>query len=171
MSLEMPPPPTLESFEPSAATTREMRNALGRFATGVTVITCASEKGPLGITANSFASVSLDPAIVLWCAAKSSKRFEAFTTATKFAIHVMSDAQEKICTGFTKTGDAFDGYQWQTCEQGVPLISDCLSRFECTQDAVHDAGDHAIILGRVHRVSTTPGNPLTFYAGGFGGFA
>lgn len=160
-----------DSFEPSTETSRALRDALGRFGTGVTVITCDSAQGPMGITANSFASVSLDPALVLWSPAKSSKRFDAFTNAKHFAIHVMSAQQADICNGFTKTGDAFDGYDWHSCDKGVPLISHCLSRFECTREAVHDAGDHAIVIGRITRVSTQAGDPLMFYSGQFGGFA
>lgn len=170
MSREMPPLPMPDSFKPGADTARAFRDALGRFATGVTVITCDSAQGPLGITANSFASVSLDPPLVLWSPAKASKRFDAFTTAKHFAIHIMSDAQSDICSGFAKDGSAFSGYDWHACDKGVPLISHCLSRFECTLDAVHDAGDHAIVLGRVTRVSTQSGKPLMFYSGKFGGF-
>lgn len=167
----MPPLPLPDSFEPSSDNARAFRDALGRFATGVTVITCDSEKGPLGITANSFASVSLDPALVLWSPAKASKRFDAFTKAKHYAVHIMSEAQAGICSGFAKDGGAFGGYDWHACAKGVPLISHCLSRFECTQEAVHDAGDHAIIVGRVTRVSTQAGSPLMFYSGQYGGFS
>ena len=166
----MPPLPLPDSFEPGKDTTRAYREALGRFATGIAVITCDSPVGPLGITANSFASVSLTPALVLWSPAKSSKRFEAFTKAQHYAIHIMSDTQSDICSGFAKVGDAFEGYDWRACSKGVPLISHCLARFECTQEAVHDAGDHAIVLGRVTRVGTQAGSPLMFYSGQYGGF-
>ncbi|MGB7316435.1 MAG: flavin reductase family protein [Planktotalea sp.] len=171
MSREMPPLPLPDSFEPGADTARAFRDALGRFATGVTVITCNSDMGPLGITANSFASVSLDPALVLWSPAKASKRFEAFTKAEHFAIHIMSDVQSGICSGFSKDGSVFDGFDWHACSKRVPLISHCLSRFECTREAVHDAGDHAIVVGRVTRVSTQAGTPLMFYSGKYGGFS
>lgn len=170
MNSDMPPLPMPDSFEPSAETTRAFRDALGRFATGITVITCSSPRGPLGITANSFASVSLDPALVLWSPAKTSKRFEAFTQAKHFAIHIMSSEQSGICGGFAGNGHAFDGYDWHACDKGVPLISHCLSRFECTQEAIHDAGDHAIIVGRVTRVNTQAGKPLMFYSGQYGNF-
>lgn len=171
MSREMPPLPLPDSFEPCGDTQRAFRDALGRFATGVTVITCNGPDGPLGITANSFSSVSLDPPLVLWSPAKSSKRFEAFTTAEHFAIHVMCAEQSGICSGFAKDGAAFEGYDWHQSTQGVPLISHCLARFECDRHAVHDAGDHAIVLGRVKRVSTQEGSPLMFYSGKYGGFS
>ena len=170
MSREMLPPTVADSFEPSADTSRALRDALGRFATGVTVITCNSDQGPLGMTANSFASVSLDPALVLWSPAKASKRYNAFTDAEHFAIHVMTAEQANICNGFAKNGKAFDGYDWHTCSKGVPLIAHCLSRFECTRTAVHDAGDHSIVVGQVTRVSTQAAGPLMFYSGKYGVF-
>jgi flavin reductase (DIM6/NTAB) family NADH-FMN oxidoreductase RutF len=161
-------------FTPDAANARAFRCALGQFATGVTVITCNSPIGPLGITANSFASVSLDPPLVLWSPAKSSKRFEAFTQARHYAIHVMSAKQADICNGFITDGNAFAGYDWHPSASGVPLINHCLARFECTQSALHDAGDHAIVVGQVMRVTTQDpqqaGDPLMFYAGNYGGF-
>lgn len=166
----MPPLPLPDSFEPGAETARAFRDALGRFATGVTVVTCDSDMGPLGITANSFASVSLDPPLVLWSPAKTSQRFDAFSKAQHFAIHVMQDDQAAICSGFARDGSAFDGFDWHACAKGVPLIAHCLSRFECTQEAVHDAGDHVIVVGRVTRVSTQAGTPLMFYSGKYGGF-
>ncbi|MEM9580664.1 MAG: flavin reductase family protein [Pseudomonadota bacterium] len=167
----MPPLPLPDSFEPSSDNARAFRDALGRFATGVTVITCDSDIGPLGITANSFASVSLDPPLVLWSPAKASKRFEAFAAAKHFAVHVMCAEQDGICRGFARDGSAFDGYDWHLSAKGVPLIAHCLSRFECTQEAVHDAGDHAIVVGRVTRVSTRAGRPLMFFGGKYGGFS
>jgi flavin reductase (DIM6/NTAB) family NADH-FMN oxidoreductase RutF len=170
MSHEMPTLAGADSFEPNADTSRALRNALGRFATGVTVITCNTPTGPIGMTANSFASVSLDPALVLWSPAKASKRYKAFTEAEHFAIHVMTAEQTDICNGFAKNGEAFDGYDWHACSKGVPLIAHCLSRFECARAAVHDAGDHSIIVGQVTRVSTQAAEPLMFYSGKYGGF-
>ncbi|MEM1302587.1 MAG: flavin reductase family protein, partial [Pseudomonadota bacterium] len=126
------------------------RNALGQFATGVTVVTCLGPEGkPIGITANSFASVSLDPALVLWSPAKTSTRYDAFMAAKTYAIHVMAQSQQGICDGFVKSPDAFDGVDWTPAHDGTPLINGCLARFECIQDVCHDAGDHTIIIGRV----------------------
>ena len=170
MSSDMPTLPLPDSFEPNDDTKRAYRDALGRFATGIAVITCDSDRGPLGITANSFSSVSLDPPLVLWSPAKASKRYEAFVNARNFAIHIMSADQAQICGGFAHDGHAFDGYNWHACPQGVPLIGHCLSRFECTQFAVHDAGDHSIIVGRVIRVSTQDADPLMFYSGKYRSF-
>lgn len=170
MSAQMGPISLPESFAPNADTSRAFRTALGRFGTGVAVITCTSELGPLGITANSFASVSLDPPLVLWSPAKSSKRFKAFTQAQHYAIHIMADSQDGICNGFTTDGAAFEGCDWHLSEAQVPLISNCLARFECTHHAMHEGGDHAIVVGRVTRVTTHQGDPLLFYSGNYGGF-
>lgn len=158
------------SFDPTLSDDRAFRDALGQFATGVTVVTCATPDGPLGITANSFASVSLEPPLVLWSPAKRSGRYPFYAAADRFAIHVLGKDQHDICRGFARSGDYFDPIDWVTGDHGVPLINGCLSRFECEKVAEHDGGDHAIIVARVHRVTTNPGEPLMFYAGCFGGF-
>ena len=159
------------SFDPTQDDGRAFRTALGRFGTGITVVTCATPTGQLGITANSFASVSLDPPLVLWSPAKSSSRYPFFMAAEHFAIHVMGDDQDQVCQGFARQGDTFDGFDWQTSKNGVPLLNGCLSRFECTTQAVHDGGDHSIIVARVTQVTTQDGKPLMFFGGNFGGFA
>lgn len=160
-----------DSFDPALTDTRAFRDALGRFATGVTIVTCPTADGPLGITANSFASVSLDPALVLWSPAKSSSRYPFFAAAEHFAIHVVGAEQTDICMGFARNGNAFDQFDWETGAHRVPLLQNCLSRFECTKTAEHDGGDHTIIVARVTRVTTRTGEPLTFFGGSYGGFA
>ena len=101
---------------------RAYRMALGSFATGVTVVTAASAEGPVGITANSFASVSLDPPLVLWSPAKDSNRYEYFGPAEHFAIHVLDAHQQRICDAFTRDKAAFSGLDWHEGAHGVPLI-------------------------------------------------
>jgi flavin reductase (DIM6/NTAB) family NADH-FMN oxidoreductase RutF len=159
-----------ETFTPGPGTGRELRDALGTFATGVTVVTVASERGPLGITANSFASVSLDPPLVLWCPAKASRRYDAFVTAEHFAIHVMGEHQDALTLGFARAGEAFGGCDWSLSDQQVPLLAGCPARFECTTRDRIDAGDHAVIIARVTRVTTEPTRPRLFHAGIYGGF-
>ena len=159
------------SFDPATDDPRAFRDALGRFATGVTVVTCATGSGPMGITANSFASVSLDPPLVLWSPAKMSSRYPFYVAAEHFAVHVMGAEQAAMATGFARSGDAFDGLDWEEGAHRVPLLNGCLSRFECTTEAVHDAGDHSIVVARVTRVTTRNGAPLIFAAGRYGGFA
>jgi len=165
MNAPMPKPP--HSFDPTEDS-RALRTALGSFATGVTVITCQTAQGPMGIAANSFASVSLDPPLILWSPAKSSTRYDGFMAAKDFAVHVLNDSQRAACDAFAKSGDAFDMLDWETSAQGVPLLGQYLARFECLTEAQHDAGDHTIIVARVTRVTTRPGKPLIFQGGRYG---
>lgn len=158
--------PFMNAFDP-IDDSRAYRDALGSFATGVTVITTGSDDGPVGITANSFASVSLDPPLVLWMPAKSSKRFKYFEGAEHFAIHVLDATQRDICMGFTHDKGAFGDLDWAADENGVPNIRGCLARFECNLFASHDAGDHAILIGHVNRAAFRDGTPLLFQGGKF----
>lgn len=159
-------------FQPGPLDARAFRSALGRYATGVTIVTCDSEIGPLGITANSFASVSLDPPLVLWSPARASKRFEAFEAAEKFAIHVLGDDQKDFCDVFASQGGDFSKLNWAPSAGNVPLIDDCLVRLECDRHAVHEGGDHAIVVGQVTAaVVREGGSPLVFANGGFGRFS
>lgn len=158
------------TFDPAEADPRSFRDALGRFATGVTVITCATPDGPLGITANSFSSVSLDPPLVLWSPAKRSTRYPFYVQAEFFAIHVLGAEQVDLCFDFARDGVAFGRYDWTYNQHGVPMLDGCLSRFECRQVAIHDAGDHSVVIGQVSRVTTRDGHPLVFSAGDYGRF-
>jgi flavin reductase (DIM6/NTAB) family NADH-FMN oxidoreductase RutF len=148
-------------FQPTPATTRAFRDALGSFATGVTVITTPGDDGqPVGITANSFASLSLDPPLVLWSPARSSRRFDLFAGADHYAIHVLGAAQGELAQHFTRNP--------HPPEAGLGPV---LARFDCTRHAVHEGGDHAIVVGRVLRVWHRPGAPLVFHGGQFRGFS
>lgn len=161
-------------YVPSPAEPRLLRDALGRFATGVTVVTAREEGGgaPVGITVNSFASVSLDPALVLWSAARSSMRHRHFSSAPAFAIHVLHAGQKGLAERFTRTGAGFDGLAYQFNDAGVPLLGDVLARFECVTEATHEGGDHTIIIGLVTRfMLRREGLPLTYFAGRYGGFS
>ena len=156
---------------PGPDTQRAFRDALGRFATGVTLVTCDSDIGPLGITANSFASLSLDPPLVLWSPARSSRRFDAFTRARHFAIHILRDDQIDLARAFTHHGQAWEGIDWRRSPEGVPLIDGTLARFDCRLHAIHDGGDHAIVVGEVAAAVIGQGTPLVFAGGGYGGFS
>jgi flavin reductase (DIM6/NTAB) family NADH-FMN oxidoreductase RutF len=156
--------------EPDAQ--RELRNAFGQFGTGVCVITtCTPEQQLVGITANSFSSVSLDPPLVLWCPAKSARRFKCFSEARHYAVHVMASNQSHIANGFVREANAFADLAFNQNEHGVPLFEGCLARFECKLDALHDAGDHVIIVGRVHAAHVSTGAPLMFQSGAYKEFA
>lgn len=161
----------MTAFTPTLETQRAFRDALGCFATGVTVVTCKTETGPMAIAANSFSSLSLDPALVLWSPAKTSRRFPAFEAADHYAIHVLKHDQAALCRTFARDGTAFDGLLWTPGANGVPLIENCLARFECTRHAIHDGGDHVIVVGEVTRAETNSGDPLVFSKGTYGSFA
>ncbi|SFA79871.1 NADH-FMN oxidoreductase RutF, flavin reductase (DIM6/NTAB) family [Poseidonocella pacifica] len=159
-----------ETFVPGAETAQDYRRALGCFSTGVTVVSCETEQGPIGITANSFSSVSLDPPLVLWSVACASARHSAFVGARHFTIHVMGSDQEDIATGFAREGDVYADLDWHRSAEGAPVIAGCLAHFECEREALHDAGDHTIVVGRVLRAAHRTGEPLLFALGKFGRF-
>lgn len=156
---------------PAAFDARAFRTALGRFATGVTVVTIATPDGPMGFTANSFSSLSLDPPLVLWSLARSSRRYGAYAAADHFAIHVLGQAQADWPARFGREGAGFAGLDWAPNAEGVPVIAGALARFDCARHATHDGGDHLIIVGRVLRLAEEDGLPLVFSQGRFGGFS
>lgn len=159
-----------QSFQPGPDTLRDLRDALGRFATGVTVITTQTANGPAGFTANSFASVSLDPALVLWSAAKSSARFQIFSQARSYSIHILAEDQMPLASRFSRGGAGFDGLAVGQSGDGNPVIPAVLARFDCLQHATHDGGDHLIIVGRVVQFLLRHAAPLVFNQGRFGRF-
>jgi flavin reductase (DIM6/NTAB) family NADH-FMN oxidoreductase RutF len=150
---------------------RELRNALGCFATGVTVVTTMTDRGPIGITANSFASVSLDPPLVLWSPARRSSRFPAFEVATHFAIHVLAEDQRALADDFARSASPFDARPWTPGRGGAPLLDGCAARFECAHAAGYDGGDHLIVVGEVLAFTHSDARPLIFHRGGYGGLA
>lgn len=161
----------LQNTAPNVEAEREYRDALGRFGTGVTLITTHTDRGPIGITVNSFASVSLDPALVLWSIAKKSGRYEAFRNTTHFAIHILAENQMDLAMTFVKNANTFEELDWDISEDNLPLAKTALARFECVCETSHDAGDHTILVGRVLRFSQRHGEPLLFSAGKFGTFS
>ena len=158
-------------FTPDAENARAFRDALGRYPTGVTVVTVASTEGPMGFLANSFASVSMDPPLVLWSPAKSSSRFPHYAGAAHFAIHVLADDHHDWLARFSRQGAGFHGLSHEITPEGVPVIHGALARFECGQHATHEGGDHLIVVGRVIRAAYRTGAPLVFNQGQYGDFA
>ncbi|UEM22765.1 flavin reductase family protein [Skermanella mucosa] len=149
---------------------RAFRNALGCFATGITVVTTVSDAGEtFGLTANSFSSVSLDPPLVLFCLGRSSNALDVFTTSGRFAVNVLSETQRDLSVRFsTAIGDRWDGVEWEAWETGSPILKGCLASLDCTTESVHDGGDHVILVGRVKRLSSLPdGKPLLYYKGDY----
>lgn len=161
----------MEHFSPGPDMGKQLRGALSRFGTGVTVVTAQSEAGPVGITANSFSSVSLDPPLVLWSASKASRRFRHFSCAEHMAIHVLAEGQMPVARAFAASAHGFDQAEWNVGAEDLPLLEGCLARFECERYAEYDGGDHAIIVARVLRASVRRGAPLLFFDGQFGNFA
>lgn len=148
----------------------DFRNALGSFATGVTVITALGKNGQkVGMTANSFNSVSLDPALVLWSIGRDSNCFDDFMTAQAYAIHVLADDQQDLSNRFAKTGaDRFEGLDISEGLSGVPLLSHYSACFQCTVANQYDGGDHVIIVGKVLEFVDNGLQPLIFHRGGYG---
>lgn len=166
------PASATHSFDPTPEHSRDLRRAFGTFGTGVTVITTQTADGPLAMTANSFSSISLDPPLALWAPARDSQRHDAFTHADHFCIHVLSKAQCNMATHFAKNGTEFGAVDWQVGPFGAPTLAGCMAAFHCDRYAVHPAGDHSLVIGRIRRVTradtNTPG--LLFSAGKFGEF-
>jgi flavin reductase (DIM6/NTAB) family NADH-FMN oxidoreductase RutF len=148
---------------------RELRDALGRFVTGVTVVTTMTARGPLGITANSFASVSLDPPLILWSPARKSRRFPAFEAASHFAVHVLSAGQQRLAEAFSRPGDSFGDVAFAPGIGDAPLFEGCVARFECRHEAGYDGGDHLIVVGQVLRLTQSDRAPLIYHRGRYGG--
>ncbi len=150
---------------------RSFRNALGRFATGVCVITRSTADGRnVGMTANSFASVSLDPPLVLWSIQNSSDLFADYTAAGRFAINVLALEQAHMSHTYARKGDhLLDPEHCKPGRHGTPLIRNALASFECDLFATHPGGDHTIIVGKVRDLDHRPtGKPLLFSAGAYG---
>jgi len=147
---------------------RTLRDALGCFATGVTVVTMRDEAGqPVGLTANSFSSVSLDPPLILFCLARSSTNLARFRQAEHFAINVLHIGQQPMSGAFARSvADRFQDVAWETWDTGAPILSGSLASFECATDQVIEAGDHLVFIGRVLRARFEPRrDPLLYFRG------
>ncbi|MFN4062735.1 flavin reductase family protein [Parazoarcus communis] len=146
---------------------RQFRNALGHFATGVTIVTTRDAQGePVGVTVNSFASVSLEPPLVLWSLAKKSWSLAAFEHNPNFAIHVLASDQQSLSDRFARAGtDKFADLDTANGLGNIPLLPNCAAVFQCTVEHRYDGGDHLILVGRVQDFSTTEHPPLLFYRG------
>jgi len=154
----------------SGSDPRTLRDALGCFATGVTVVTCVDEAGgPVGLTANSFTSVSLDPPLLLVCIARAAGSAVPLTAAPNFAVNVLSTLQQPDSITFsTRVEDRFNRTRWALGEHGVPLLEGSLSVFECARHAVHEGGDHLILVGEVRRATFDPAlDPLLYFRGSY----
>jgi 3-hydroxy-9,10-secoandrosta-1,3,5(10)-triene-9,17-dione monooxygenase reductase component len=147
--------------------TQELRRALGRFSTGVTVITCVDAQGQrAGLTANSFTALSLDPPLVLWSLRQSSASLPVFGAAAHFAVNVLSASQVDLSRRFaSKAEDKFAAGDWSAGAHGAPVLSGCAAVFECQAHARHEHGDHTLFIGRVLHCSEAPLPPLVYQGG------
>ena len=149
---------------------RTLRDALGCFATGVTVVTCVDDQGrPAGLTVNSFTSVSLEPPLLLVCLHKMAASTEALTSASHFAINVLHTGQQPASITFsTRVEDRFGNTPWSCGEAGAPILKDLLCVFECERFGLHDGGDHHILVGQVVKASFDSSlDPLLFFRGSY----
>jgi flavin reductase (DIM6/NTAB) family NADH-FMN oxidoreductase RutF len=145
--------------------TAPLRSALAQFATGVTVITTRAPDGtPVGLTANSFASVSLDPPLVLWSLSLKSASYDAFVQTERYLIHVLGAEQLELAKRFATRGiDKFAGTDWQPTDTELPRLPGCVAVFECASRSRHAEGDHVILVGRVDAFESAGGAPLIFH--------
>jgi flavin reductase (DIM6/NTAB) family NADH-FMN oxidoreductase RutF len=153
-----------------AFTTRDFRDALAQFATGVTVICAPGTQGRfVGFTANSFNSVSLEPPLVVWSLDRRAVGLEAFENAERYAINVLAHDQVELARRFSRPhADRFAGVAYRIGAAGVPLIDGCVAWFECRHYARHPTGDHMLFIGEVETCARTKGRGLVFHHGRFG---
>ena len=159
----------LQALPPSFSST-EFRSALGMFATGVTIVTARTADGKLvGLTANSFNSVSISPPLVLWSLARSAGSMAAFSTGSHYAINILGADQQDLAKQFAAKGrDRFADVQFLPGAGGAPLIQGAAATFECFNRSRYEEGDHVIFVGEVERCSYQPGaSPLLFHGGKF----
>jgi 3-hydroxy-9,10-secoandrosta-1,3,5(10)-triene-9,17-dione monooxygenase reductase component len=149
---------------------RALRDAFGSFATGVTIVTTSGPGGvDIGLTANSFSSVSLDPPMVLWSLARTSLNMDAFRDSGHFAVHILSADQETLSTRFaSKAIDRFEGLTLDRGPGNIPMLQDCMARFTCKLAYQYEGGDHVIFVGETVDFGHSARKPLVFHGGRYG---
>ena len=161
-----------DGFDPSTdkESRSAFRQALGQFCTGVTTVTTVAADGELvGITVNSFNSLSLDPPLILWSIANTTPSFSCFKLDDPFVVNVLGADQEDLAMQFARSGSdsKFNGVKTHAGLRGIPIIDGCVAHLECEVDARHPGGDHDIIVGRVRRIFNLRKAPLLFHDGVF----
>jgi 3-hydroxy-9,10-secoandrosta-1,3,5(10)-triene-9,17-dione monooxygenase reductase component len=149
--------------------TLQLRRALGRFATGITIVSCVDEAGRfVGLTVNSFNSLSLEPPLVLWSLRTGGPLVQAFVAAPRFAVNVLAQAQLELSNHFAARGEhRFDEGAWSPGAHGAPVLAGCAAVFECETVSHQVAGDHLLFIGRVLACSESSLPPLVFQAGDY----
>ena len=156
----------------SAIDPRDFRNALGTYGTGVTIVTAMAADGtPYGVTCNSFASVSLNPPLVLWSLGMFSQGLTIFQNASHFTVNVLNASQQELALQFAKSsGDKFSGVEWKPGLGNAPILAGSVASFQCRAANRYYGGDHVIFLGAVEAYAYNKQEPLLFAHGGFGRF-
>lgn len=145
---------------------RAFRRALGQYPTGVTVVTAMDDGQPIGMAVNSFAAVSLEPALILWSIRRQSAAAQAYSQASHFAVNILAADQLEISRLFgAPNPDRFGQINWSPGEYGSPLIAGAIAQLQCRLDVVHDGGDHLILIGHVDHYARFAGEPLVFSQG------
>ena len=147
--------------------TKFLRKTLGKYSTGVTVVTSIdNDRNPIGMTVNSFTSVSLQPALVLWCIDKKQPSYNSFMNAEGYAVNILSKEQNDICYKFASQLDnKFENVDWKISENGFPLLKNSLAWFDCKKWNYYSGGDHQILVGEVTSFDSTELEPLTYWNG------
>jgi 3-hydroxy-9,10-secoandrosta-1,3,5(10)-triene-9,17-dione monooxygenase reductase component len=148
------------------------REVMGHFVTGVTVVTAMDGPDPVGFTCQAFASLSLQPPLVVVAPGKSSTTWPRIAGAGDFCVNILSEGQEALCRDFAVSGgDKFAGVGWHPGANGAPVLEGALAWVECRLVGTYDAGDHELVVGHVHEMGVDRGaQPLVYYRGGFGRF-
>jgi 3-hydroxy-9,10-secoandrosta-1,3,5(10)-triene-9,17-dione monooxygenase reductase component len=146
---------------------RTFRNVLGQFCTGITIITTVHDGVPVGFACQSFAALSLDPPLVLFCPTKVSRSWQAIEASGQFCVNVLTEKQKDVSARFgSREPDKFTGIDWTPSELGSPILSGALAHIDCTVSSVHDGGDHFVVFGAVKSLSEVPGDALVRDANG-----
>jgi 3-hydroxy-9,10-secoandrosta-1,3,5(10)-triene-9,17-dione monooxygenase reductase component len=146
----------------------KFKEVLGRFATGITVITAMESGQPVGFTCQAFAALSLDPPMIAVAPAKSSTSWPKIAQAGAFCVNILADDQGSICRAFAVSGsDKFAGVRWYVGVTGAPILESCLATIECELGDIYDAGDHELVTGTVVSLTSGRGKPLVFYRSNF----
>lgn len=163
---------------------RTFRHVLGQFCTGITIITTVHDDVPIGFACQSFAALSLDPPLVLFCPTKVSRSWQAIEASGRFCVNVLTEKQKDVSARFgSKEPDKFAGIDWERSKLGSPIIAGSLAHIDCTVNSVHDGGDHFVVFGAVRSLSEVSGDerlreengtwvkprPLLFYRGDYTG--
>ena len=161
-----PPPVPTGRVRPGS---EEMRRVMGQFASGVTVVTALDDDEPVGFVCQSFASVSLDPPLVLFCAGLGGTTWPRIQRTGRFTVNVLAEEQQDLCARFgSRTGRRFEGLEWMRSRWGTPSLPGVLARVHCEIDAVHRAGDHDVVIGAVDELEWVGhADPMVFFRGAF----